>query len=91
MSNTFILSIDRTLSGATTLGQSGPESDSNDGVLYIPEKSSIIVASPSDSLVSYPEHSLVVGRYPSAEMQSAYSTDPADKAEVVICCHNKKV
>ena len=32
-------------------------------------------ASPSDDLVSYPEHLVVVvGGYPSAEMQSVYST-----------------
>ena len=33
--------IDRTLSGATTLGQSGPGSDGNEGVLCIPQSSSI--------------------------------------------------
>ena len=33
--------IDRTLSGATTLGQSGPGSDGNEGVLRIPQSSSI--------------------------------------------------
>ena len=34
------------------------------------------LASPSDSLVSYPGHLLVGRSYPSAEMQWAYSTDP---------------
>ena len=40
------------LSGATTLGQSGPRSDDNEGVLCIPG------TSPSDCLVSCPGHSL---------------------------------
>ena len=35
-SNSFSWSIDRTLSGAITLGQNGPGSDGNEGVLYIP-------------------------------------------------------
>ena len=42
MSNSSIWPIDRTLSGATTPGQSGPESDGNEGVLRIPQSSSII-------------------------------------------------
>ena len=38
-------------------------------------------ASPSDCLVYYSGHSLVVGVfYPSAEVQSVYSTAPADWA-----------
>ena len=48
MSNSSIWSIDKTLSGATTLGQSGPGSDGNEGVLRIPQSSSITVASPSE-------------------------------------------
>ena len=71
--------IDRTLSGATTSGLSGPGSDGNEGVLRIPQSSSITWASPSDCLISYPGHSLV-GSYPSAEKQSVYSTSPADWA-----------
>ena len=50
--------IDRTLSGATTPGQSGPGSNGNEGVLHIPQSSSIAGTSPSDCLVSYPGHSL---------------------------------
>ena len=50
--------IDRTLSGATTPGQSGPGSNGKEGVLCIPQSSSIIGASPSHCLVSYSEHSL---------------------------------
>ena len=42
----------------TTLGQSGPGSDGNEGVLRIPQSSNIIRTSPSDCLVSYPGHSL---------------------------------
>ena len=53
--------IDRTLSGATTPGQSGPGSDGNEGVLRIRQSSSINGTSPSDCLVSYPEHSLLGG------------------------------
>ena len=49
----FIRPIDRTLSGATRPGQSGPGSDGNEGVLRIPQSSSITEASPSDCLVSY--------------------------------------
>ena len=35
--------IDRTLSGATTPGQNGPWSDGNEGVLCIPQSSSITI------------------------------------------------
>ena len=50
--------MDRTLSDATTLGKSGLGSNENEMVLRIPQRSSIIRASPSDCLVSYPGHSL---------------------------------
>ena len=46
------------LSGASTLGQSGPGSNGNEGVLRIPQSSSIAGTSPSDYLVSSPGHSL---------------------------------
>ena len=46
------------LSGATTPGQSGPGSDGNEGVLCIPQSSSIAGTSSSDCLVSYPGHLL---------------------------------
>ena len=49
---------DRALSGATTPGQSGSESDGNEGVLRIPQSSGITGTVPSDCLVSYPRHSL---------------------------------
>ena len=65
--------------GATTPGQSGPGSNGNKGVLLIPQSSSSTGTSPSDCLVSYTGHSL--GRsYHSAEVQSVYSTAPADWA-----------
>ena len=56
MSNCSTWPIDRTLSGATTPGQSGPGYDGNEGVLHIPESSSITGASLSDCLVSYLGH-----------------------------------
>ena len=48
MSNSSIWPIDWTLSGATILGQSGPGSDGNEGVLRIPQSYSITEASSSD-------------------------------------------
>ena len=41
MSNSSIRPIDKTLSGATNPGPSGPVSDSNEGVLLIPQSASI--------------------------------------------------
>ena len=70
---------DRTLSCATTLGQSAPGSDSNKEVICILQSSSITGASQLDCLVSYPGHSLGES-YPSAEIQSVYSTAPEDWA-----------
>ena len=50
--------IDRTQSGATTPGQSGPGINGNEGVLHIPQSSNITETSLSDCLVggggSYP-------------------------------------
>ena len=67
------------LSDATTPGQSGAGSNGNEGVLLIPQSSNIAGTSPSDCLVSYPGHSLG-GSYPSAEVQSVYSTALTDWA-----------
>ena len=74
----------RTLSDATTPGQSGPGSDGNERVLHIPQSSSIAEASLSDCLLSYTEHSLVVmgvglTNYISTKMQSVYFTAPANR------------
>ena len=60
MSNGSIWPLDRNLSGATTPGQSGSESDDNEGVLHIPKSSGITGVSPSDYLESYAGHSLGV-------------------------------
>ena len=59
------------IDGTTTPGQNGPDSNGYEGVLHITQ-SSRTGPSPSDSLVSYPEH-LLLGYYSSAEVQSAYS------------------
>ena len=56
-----IWSIYRAISDATTPDQSEPGSDGNEGVLRIPQSSSITGISPSDCLGSYPEHSLSGG------------------------------
>ena len=56
----FIWPIDRTLSGATTLWQSGTGINGNVKVLQIPQNYSITGTSLSDCLVSYPGHSLGV-------------------------------
>ena len=70
----------RPISGPTTLGQSGPGTDGNEGVLRIPQSSSITEASTSDCLESY--RRTVVGRaFPSALMQLEYSTAPGDWAK----------
>ena len=71
--------MDRTLSGANIPCQSGPESDSNERVLHIPQSSNHTRTSPSDCLMSYPEHSFFwgfffAGIYSSAEKQSVYIT-----------------
>ena len=55
MQSSFIWPIDRALSSTITLSQSGPKSDSNEGVLRVPQSSSIIKTSPSDRLVSNPD------------------------------------
>ena len=55
--------------------QSGPGSNGNEGVLHIPQSSSITEASPSDCLGRSLRES-----YPSAEMQSVYSTALANWA-----------
>ena len=76
MSNSSIRPKDRTLSGATTPGQSELGTQGNEGILHIPLSPSITVAPPSDCL-SYPGLSLG-GAYLFAEMQSVYSTAPVD-------------
>ena len=68
MSNSSTWPTDRTLSGTTTLSQSGPGSDGNELVLCIPQSSSITRALTSECLMSYPRYWLVKrGSYPPAE------------------------
>ena len=67
------------MSDATMPGQSGPGSNGKEGVLRIPQSPSITGTSPSDCLVSYLGY-LFGGSYPSAEVQSVYSTAPANLA-----------
>ena len=52
---------DMTLSGATTAGQSGSGSNSNEGVFYTPPQISKAEAQPSDGFMSYPEYLLGEG------------------------------
>ena len=47
----------------------------NEGILRNLLSSNITGTSPSDFLMSCPGHSFGVGSYPSAEVQSVYSTD----------------
>ena len=58
MSKSPIGPIDKTLSGATILGQSGPGSNGNEGVFHI-SQSSKARASSSDGFMSYSGHLLV--------------------------------
>ena len=55
----------------------GIGSDGNEGVIRIPQSSSINGTSASYCLVSYPGHTLG-GSYPCVGVQSVYSTTPAD-------------
>ena len=74
-----------TLTDTTTPSQGGPGSNSSEGVLRIPQ-SSRTEDSPLDGLVSYSRHTLGMGGMscPSVEMQSAYYTAPADRANRLI-------
>ena len=72
--------MDRALSGATIPGQNGPGSDGYERVLHIPQSSYITRTSPSDFLVSYIQDTRWGGgSYSSEEVQSVYSTVPADR------------
>ena len=78
MSNSLIRPKDRSLSGATTPGQTGRKGDGNDRVPCIPQSSSITRSSQSDYLLSYVGNSMGERSYLSAEIQLGYSTIPAD-------------
>ena len=93
--------IDRIQPGATTLEPSGPGSDGNEGVLRIPQSSSISEASPWDCLVSYP--GTIVGgsltplqRFSQCIPQSQ-PTGPEERADADLgiiflfsCCSSRK-
>ena len=67
--------MDNTPLGATIPGQNGPGSNVNEGVLCIPQSSSITGISSSNCLVSYPGHSLGWREsYSFEKMLSVYST-----------------
>ena len=83
--------VDRTLSDAATPGQSGPENNSNEGVHSIPQSSRVTGTSASDCLVPYPGHSLAGGSYLSAEIQSVYSTAPADWANINLANNSRLI
>ena len=80
MSNSSIWAIGRPLSDAITPGQSRLGSDGNEGILGVPQSSSIFRASPSDGWLLYPGQSFGEGSYSFAEMQSVYSKAPAVSA-----------
>ena len=65
--NSFIWTIDGILSGPITPSQSGPEANGNEGVLQIPQISSLTIRC---SLVLYSRHTLMQSMY--------YSTTTAD-------------
>ena len=60
MSSNSIWPMNRTLSGATTPGQSGPRSDNNKGVQHIPQSASINRTSLSDCLISHHHHHIAL-------------------------------
>ena len=74
-----IWSIEGTLSGATSLGHSEPGSDTSEGILHIPQSSSITGTLPTDCLVSYLGQSFEWGVLPLCR-DTVYFTAPADQA-----------
>ena len=70
--------IDRTLSSATTAGQSGPGSDGNEEVLRIPQSEHYWNL--TIRLFSVIYRTFMRGVLPPVEVQSVYSTAPADWA-----------
>ena len=61
--------IDRALSGSTTLDQSGPGSDGNEGVLHTPQSSTLM--EPHNQIVyCHLQDTRLLGSYTSAELQS---------------------
>ena len=71
----FIYSLHRTLSGATSLGNSGPGSDGNEGYSAFPKTPAL--QEPWHQIVRVISRTLVGGRsYPFAVMQLVYSMPP---------------
>ena len=81
MLNSFIWRIDRTLSDAITPDSSGPGSDGYEEVFHILTSFSITGASPPDGFMSYQDTHCGEWPYPSADIQSVYSSALADGAE----------
>ena len=78
-----------TLSGATTLGQSGPGSDGNEGVQCIPQSSCNTGTSPSDCLATCPGHSLGVLSLCRDAVGVLYSTSQLGKVMLELCHHSQ--
>ncbi len=72
----------------TTLGQSGPGRNDNEGLLHIPQSSSITGASPSDCLVLYPGGVLLLCRdavgvfYSPSQLGPSHPTEDINKQYV---------
>ena len=79
MSYRYIWLVCRTLLSVTAPGQSEAGGNGNKGILHIPQ-SSRTGASLSNDLMLYLGHMLRGRVLPFAEMQSVYSTAPADWA-----------
>ena len=79
------------LSCATMPGQSGPGSNSNEGVLHISQSSSITGASSSDCLVSYSGHSLWGGScsFCRGAVGVFYNPSQLDKINLHYTCYLK--
>ena len=82
--------IDRTLSGATTSGQSGPGRDDKE-LFHIPQSSSITGASQSDCLVLYPGHLLGGGEVGLTPLQQCnrYILHPFDWSSLFYLTHRQ--
>ena len=81
--------IDGTQTYITTPSHSGRGNNGNKGVFHIPQSSRTEI-SPSVGLVSYPGY-LLWGSYLSTELQSVYSTAPADWTEERIAYYHHQV
>ena len=71
--------IDRTLSGATTQGQSGPGSNGNEEVLCIP----LLLGPHPQIVLCHIQYTCWEGHNPSAEVQSVDSTQPDQTGQYI--------